>query len=185
MKSIYNVVLNGSAFSSRAAPGDGFFDPKGSYSYMDEGNYPTDPNKAIAKSRGQRRFKNLIMQIHGMTNAYVLEQTVDGGSADVSPTQISLKLLIEHGDPSLVTDDEYNAGTRLTGIAALRRCIARSFLIEEDRNMETYDTTETTYSQNGAEKHGKHGISSNIAHIGPLADNIAGAEAAITITKVS
>jgi hypothetical protein len=186
MQSVYDVILNGASFGTRAAPGDGFIDPKSSYRYMDESaTAPTNVEKSLSKARANRRYKNVIMQIHNMTNAYVDTMGASGGDANSPLGALSLRLIIEHGDSSLQTEDENNPGQHLRGADAIKRCIARAYCISEKRNIESYNPTETTYSQNGTSKKGSYGVASNIADIGPLADNLASAEAAITVTKVS
>ncbi len=186
MSNVYDVVIDGSGFSALSSPQDGFIDPTTIYQYMTQnGDAPTNLAAATAKARANKRFRNIILQVHFMCNAYVLALTPTGGDVDTPPSALTIRFEIEHGDGSLTTADESNAGQRLTGIAALKRCVARAMVMDQVRDTEIYDPTATTIVQNGADVTIPRGIVSNITDIGPVAANLTAAAAAITVTKIS
>lgn len=185
MKSLYDIVIAGSSFAANAAPANGFIDPKSIYQYMsEEEDFPASLSVAEAKMRASRRFVNIVAMLNSMGNAYVRDVTCNGSLA-AAPTTITLRVEFEHGDGCLVTDDESNAGARIVGAAAIRRCVARGMQITESRHMETFDPTDMTIVSNGANKTIPRGIVSNIAQVGAVANNLSTAEAAITVTKIT
>lgn len=187
MSNIYDVTIAAAGLGG-VAPADGFIDPKSSYSYMDTaGDAPNTAALGKAKMRANRRYKGLIMKVHEMCNAYVLQTTAPGATADTAPTSLTVRFEIEQGDQVLKTADEQNAGQWLTGAAALKRCVARALMREETRNNEYYDPTVVPGRDiDGADNAGiARGPVINIETVGALAASIATAEAAITVTKVS
>lgn len=188
MGNVYDITIAAAGLGG-AAPADGFIDNKTSYGYMDtSGDAPDTLANAKAKMRANRRFKNVIMQLHAMTNCYLVSVTKTGGTADTAPTQIVLRVDVEHGDDALKTFDIENAPTTLlTGAAALERCVARALIISETRNSEFYDPTVVAGRDIDGDANAgtARGTVLNIETIGALAANIAAAEAAITVVKVS
>jgi hypothetical protein len=183
MGTIYDVTI---AAINAAAPSDGFIDRKSSYGYMDtDADAPNTVDAAKAKMRANRRYKALIMQVHQMCNAYVLSVVAPGATADTPPTSLTVRFNIEHGDDSLIIEDELNPGDWLRGEDALKRCTARALLWSETRHNEHFDPTLIPRVKDGETIPGvARGVVLNIETVGALADNLASAEAAITITKV-
>lgn len=185
MSSIYDIVIDGAPFVANAAPREGLIDPKSIYQYMSEGEAnPASLAIAEAKMRATRRFINTLSELSRMGNAYVRDVTCDATLA-TAPTAITLRVEFEHGDAALHTVDEDNPETHLLGAAAIKRCVARAMTRVEDKQLETFDPTAMTIVSNGADKTIPRGIVSNIAQVGAIADNLAAAEAAITVTKIS
>jgi hypothetical protein len=184
MGSIYDVTI---AAINNAAPSDGFIDPKTAYAYMDaSGDAPDTLANATAKMRANRRYKNLVMKVQTMGNAYVLSTTSDG-TADTPPTSLTVRFQIEKDDTTLTTEDENDPGTRLTGAAAIKRWVARSMMVEETRNDELFDPT--VVPGRDIDGDANAGISRGPVikkeTVGALTATIAEAEAAITVTKIS
>lgn len=184
MKSIYDIEIDATPFAANTAPRNGFVDPKSIYQYMNEAQAkPSTLAIAEAKTRATRRFINLTTELNMLGNVYVRDIVCDGTLA-AAPTSITVTVEFESGDASLATLDELNAGVHLLGTAAIKRAVARMLTRTESKNLETFDPTAMTIVSNGADVSVPRGIVSNIVTVGSVADDIAAAEAAITITKI-
>ncbi len=202
---LYHIIL--SNLYVNAAPGNGFVDNLKITDYgQDLVTTPAGLTLALseAKSRGNFRFREIINQISIVCNAYLSLQpsstsnpyapyTISDATYKTEATVFQFWLIIEHGDASLVTADEYNAGQFLTGAACLQRCIARAFLLDAFREWDIFDPTETTTL--GASPTGYGSTTSVIRYgdriyiaanfeIGPYASSLSNANAAINVTKV-
>lgn len=185
MSSIYDIVISGASFTGNTTPREGFLDLKSVYTYMaNTSTLPTSLATATAKAKANRRYRNLILMIQTMGNAYVRANSVTGGGIDSAPTSITVRIEFEHGDNTLYTADESNAGQWLTGIAAIKRCAARALTLNEAVHLETFDPTTVAQNKNGAVVNTPKGITSFIATVGNVAADLTAAEAAITVTKI-
>lgn len=185
MGPIYDVAITA---LNAAAPADGFIDNKSSYNYMDiSGDAPDSLANAKAKFRANRRYRNVVSAVQMMCNAYIVSTTAPGATADSPPTSITIRFQVEHDASVLSTPDETSPGTVLTGAAALKRCVARA-LIRESYIVrgDYYDPTVVAGRDiDGTDNAGRaKGAVIADETVGPLAANIAAAEAAITVTLV-
>lgn len=182
---IYDITIAG---VSGAAPSDGFIDPQTVYAYTNAtpSDHPSTYATSLAKSRANRRNKNLINSIQFYSGMHIISMTVGGTpSCDVAPT--SLIVRVEIGDVnSISVADESNAGATLTGLPAMKRIIARPLVNSETIMLEVLDpTTNNAPGVNNATAYARAGARFNIETVGPLYTTIAAAEASITLTLVS
>ena len=185
--SIYDVVINGASYTG-AAPADGFIDQTTSYAYMAQGSAaPSNLANAKAKMRANRRFVNIQNSMQFMCNAYSTTVTATGAGPNTAASSITIRFTFEHGVSSLSTADENNPGTFLTGAAAIKRCAARAMIRNDVRTMEYYDPTVYTgrLLDGGANPGSPRSAVINSETIGPLAANLAAAEATITVNLIS
>ena len=180
--SIYDITIAG---VTAAAPADGFIDPKTVYAYanISASDKPTSYANSLAKSRANRRHKNVIMAVQFYSGMQIISVTAGGSpSASVAPTNVVYR--IEIGDVSLIsTPDEHNAGQTLTGTAAIKRIIARALTKSENVMLDVLDPTTATAPGNTT-SYARAGTRFNVETVGPLYASLTLAEAGVTVTAV-
>lgn len=178
----YSIVIAGISGSGTST---GFIDNSTVYDYINAGgDAPSTYAASLAKARGNRRYRKILLMLSDMTNAYVTSVVGTGGDANTNHTSIEFDVTIEQGDSALNTPNESSPGNFLTGTAAIKRCVARALVTDETRNIEVLDPTAATAPGN-SNSVARSGARFNIEVIGKLANNLATAEASITVTKLS
>jgi len=148
---------------------------------MADGSIPTTFANSTAKERGNQRFVSMIAQLQLMANCDLVEIVATGANANTAPSKFEFDLVFEHGDSVLVTNDESNPGEVLTGIDAIKRCIARMMIEDREDFSDIYDPTESTTPTND-ESIPRVGV--RIAHMitGQLVNNLTSGEENITVS---
>jgi hypothetical protein len=171
-----------------AAPADGFIDPK-RLEVEAYNQTPTGLTLALcqAKRRGNLRWAEIFNQIGLVTNCYLSHSSiVSDATFKTEPTSVSFVLFVEHGDDWLVTQDELTPGAVLTGVACLKRCIARGLATPLNRQIDIYDPTPVAGAWGG----GTTSVPRTGSRINPASGftiapyaTISSAEGMITVTK--
>lgn len=173
-----------------AAPADGFIDPMRLEGYNQSlETTPSGLTLALcqAKRRGNLRWAEIFNQIGLVTNCYLSQSSiVSDATFKTEPTRVSFVLFVEHGDDWLVTRDELNSGATLTGVACLKRCIARGLAVSLNKQIDIYDSTPVAGAWGG----GTASVPRTGSRINPASSftiapygTIASVEGMITITK--
>lgn len=213
MPSFYSVVLTNG--NSNVAPADGFVDPLTieNYYWSASTNNPlvTTPSSLTlalckAKVRGNFRYRDIISQLGMVCNCYVTENAyptspsseqalvyggfpavTNNGTALLEPTSLTFYLIAEHGDSSLSTPDEYNAGQFLTSTACIQRCIGRALLNDMFREVAYFDPTDAISSIGASNasviRYGTRIVSG--FEIAPYASSISNSNSNVAVTKIS
>lgn len=197
--SLYDIVITNANYSSDlSAPSDGFID----YNTLE--NYgvslETTPSGltfalSLAKRRANIRYGQLILQMNLITNSYIILPTLSapGATYKTSASSLSFQVMIEHGDTSLYTADELNAGQFLTGTAALTRMLARGIMFTQTLNSVYGDPKINVFDPTSADTVGTPGSTTSVPRtgerinsfaVGPLSDNLTDAGAMVSITPV-
>jgi hypothetical protein len=184
LNTIYQVSIQNSFAAANATTG--FIDDKELGYYMAKGQQPNGLQAGLDKERGNLRFRNVVEKMQEMGTIYVANTVAVGGTANTAPSSFTMTLTVEHGDDSLITRDEANGNVEITGIPALKRCIARGLM--ETRlgwTTEVIDQTKSTGFRDGATANAIVRVGSRIMQIdvGALTNSVATAEAAITVTR--
>lgn len=180
MHTFYQVEIQG---VTAASPRNGFIDPTKIEQYMEAGSIPATYEQCEAKERANMRYETLIAKLQQFTNIYVTEITTPGANSVTEPSKLTFKAEIEHGDESLVTQDELSPGSYLTGAAALKRAIARSLIVGREDFGETYDPTPSTAPENSMNVP-RRGVRIARIEFGALANNLTAAELLVTVTSI-
>lgn len=147
-----------------------------------------------AKRRGNIRYREIINQIQIITNAYVTSQpynanpyVISDATATTEATSVEFRMIVEHGDASLITPDELNPGQFLYSVNCIQRCIARALTIDMFREYDIFDPTVSTTTGSWGSTYAvpRFGVRINPAadfEIGPYASSIAQANTLITVT---
>ena len=101
-----------------------------------------------AKRRGNVRYREIINQLAIITNAYTYEQknstgpyTISDATALTEATSFQFWIIVEHGDPSLITADELNPGAFLYSTDCIQRCVARALIADIFQKIDIFDPT--------------------------------------------
>lgn len=186
LSTLYTVTI--SAPSSNAPPSDGFVDPTRIEYYLDDlANPPASFTLAAsqAKRRANLRYAFIIAQLGLMANIYVEEFVATNADASTAPSAVTFNIEVERGDGSLATHDETNPPAVLLGVDALVRCIARGMMENQTLEIDVFDPTKTTTTgPYGSTPAVRFGTRIMPLVVGPLATNLAAAQATITIISV-
>jgi hypothetical protein len=177
----YSVTIAGVV---AASPSDGFIDNTKLEQYMAAGAPATTYVQAQAKERGNYRFRFLQQAVQFEANVYMENMDAPGGTGATAPTSFSFTAVVERGDDVLVTRDETNAGATLTGVACLKRWVARALVRQQTQMGVIYDPTEGTTKGNTTPA-ARYGARIEPIVVGALAADLPTAEALITITKLT
>lgn len=191
----YNItVTNG---NTNSTPADGFIDSKKIENYV--ASLETTPMSLTialckAKRRGNVRYNEMIRQIQLMANCYVDPLTIaaTGASALLEASAFTFQIWAEHGDGSLITADENNAGQFLTSTAAITRCIARALTSDLFKQIDIVDPTSadtlgTPGSTTSAPRQTIRILpdaANTILEIGAYANSLSAAAAMISVTSL-
>lgn len=192
-QTLYSITItNGNAGVS---PNDGFVDNRQIQNYTaDLISAPAGYTFATceAKARANFRYHDIIMQLGMVGNCYVTEMVsnddpniTEDATATTEATSFQFYIIVEHGDASLITADEYNPGQYLTGTACLQRCVGRALLNDSIRTVAVFDPTDSATAGNTASvtRFGTRVISG--FEIGPYATNISNANANVAVAKIT
>ncbi len=181
--STYDITIAG---VGGAAPADGFIDPKTVYAYanVSSADKPTSYANSLAKSRANRRHKNVVLGVQFFSGLQIVSVTVGGSpSASTAPTNIVYRVTIGNVD-SVAVEDENNAGETLKGIPAIKRIIARALIKQESILLDVLDPTTATAPGNNT-AFARAGTRFNVETVGALYANLAAAEAGVSVTLVA
>lgn len=162
------VVTNG---NTNSAPHDGFIDNLKIEDYYAGSSLASAPSGLTyalckAKRRGNIRYRDIVAQLSVVANCYIDTNNIvnAGGTAKVEPTTFQFSIIVEHGDASLVTEDETSPGTYLTGAACITRCIARALLNDQvAKKIDVFDPTNATTV-------GSYGLTTSVTRFGSRID---------------
>lgn len=171
------------ANSTGAAPANGFVDNMKIEQYIAAGSSPTTYLQSQAKERANVRWQFTVEQILRMANCYPSQMIATGASATAEANPFVFHVEVERGDSVLQTPDENNAGVTLTGLAALKRCVARALIEARTTNRDILDPTLGTTPGNSTQA-ARYGIRVETLVIGPAAANLTAAESLITVTAL-
>ena len=184
--SIYSITLTNSL--ATVSPSDGFVDNTRTESYVTSlENPPADFVLALsqAKRRANVRYREMILQFARVGNIDIglLSIVATGASYKTEPTAFTFTVLVEHGEASLVTDDELNVGQQLTGQAALKRLIARALTYTDTLEIEVFDPTPKTTIGNALLRP-RFGLRILPLVVGAITASLTIAEGLVTITPI-
>ena len=161
---LYTITItNGN--SDQSPPNDGFVDNLKITDYgLNLESTPADLTLELcqAKVRGNFRYRDIINQLGIVANCFVYEQpysdwpyttypkTTSDATAIAEASSFSFMIIVEHGDASMVTADELNAGAYLTGTACAQRCVARALINDMFRIVDVFDPTDSTSTTTAA-----------------------------------
>ena len=131
----YVTITDGGGLAS-AGDADGFYDPVKSELHAVK---PTTYANSLKKERANMRYDFLIEQLSLRGNVVeVLDDVAVGSSGDNDPTAMNLTIVYDN-PANVITEDELNPGTFLTGQAAVTRMAARSMLYDITKVREVFD----------------------------------------------
>lgn len=180
---IQNLYAVSIAAVPLAAPRNGFIDPISIQQYMAQGSSPTTLAQSEAKTRANIRFMSMVETMQVETNLYIDNVETPGANAVTEPSQINFVVIAEKGEDDIVIADENNPGAYLTGIAAIRRMIARSLTHSRDTRWITYDPVPVAAPGNSTLAV-RVGYRFQDISVGKIATSLTTAESYITITKI-
>jgi hypothetical protein len=182
--STYDITVAG---VGGAAPADGFIDPKTVYAYMNAlaTDKPSSYVTSLAKSRANRRHKNVIMGIQSNSGMQIVSITATG-SPDANTAPSSIVYRVEIGDINSISiaDDTDITNPPLKGIPAIKRIIANALQNAQTLMLEVLDPTESVAPGNTT-PFARTGPRFNIETVGALHANRSAAEASVTVALVS
>lgn len=136
-----------------------------------------------AKRRGNWRYIEIIQQLGLVANCYVHPPSMvnTGGTGIAEPTTLAFQIYVPSG--MLVTPDELNVPAVLTGMACIKRCVARALTATLYKETDVFDPTATTTTGStiAVPRYGPRVNVSSSFQIGPYASSITNAEAVITV----
>lgn len=149
------------------------------------GGHPTNITLSIRKSYANMRWQQVVNQLEIFSTPFMLNDILGTGNYDgqTELTTLGFTIGYEHPD-QLVTEDELNPGTMLSGTAAIRRAVARGLTATYTRNVDVFDPT--------IETRGSYAVRPNPLRINKLAaagidtfENIATLEENISVSMIS
>lgn len=180
LSTFYQVTI--SPPSGLSVPSDGFIDNTKIEQYMPT-TVPTNYAASQSKVRANLRYNLMINEIGMMANCYVSSVVANGADANTPPSSFVFTLEVERGDGALMTWDELNPGTELSGIAAITRTIARALVANRTTNATIYDPSMLTTVGN-TKLWDRTGSRIDSITVGPLASTLAAASALVSITAL-
>jgi hypothetical protein len=179
----YNVAITALTGSTN---GGGFIDNKKIEHHMLTDDGPSDADESRDKERANIRFDTMVAKLGLLGNLYMSNVVATGANSTTDASSFTFTVESEHGDSTLYTEDENNSGVYLTGNAAIKRSVARALIIDRNDFGDYYDPTMSNAVVNSGETVSAVRVGTRIEHViaGALANSIANAEAAITVTKI-
>lgn len=201
-QALYSITIaNG---NTTTAPHDGFVDNLTIENYYGTAGTsletaPSGLDVALckAKVRANLRFREIINQLSIVSNCYIASKAgvttpnvTSDATAKTEATSFAFWIIVEHGDASLSTPDEFNAGQFLTSTNCIKRCVARALLNDMLRQVAYFDPTATSGGSEtwaASVSTGCAGIQivNNAFECAAYATNLANANAQITVAKVT
>lgn len=196
--SAYNIILtNQNSGVDLAAPSDGFVDPNTLEQYGESlESTPSGLTFALseAKRRANIRWGQVILQMNLITNCYIEPNSivVSGGTYNAPPVSVSFQVIVEHGDSSLYTADELNAGSYLTGTVALSRMICRGLQYVQTPSGSFGDPIANVFDPTSSDTFGTPGSTTSAPRtgermiglsVGSLASSLTAAAGIVSITQ--
>mgnify|MGYP001551615492 CR=1 FL=1 len=161
----------------------GAIDPESVELYaQDNGDeFPTTNDASLDIERSNMRYEALIRGASTtISPLFTPNIVVTGRTVDSPATQIELTLVYDRPE-YLVTEDENNPGTELTGVNAITRFIARALVVDEVENRQIYFPAPTPESALTVQKNQPQII--DVTADALFAD-LATAEANITVVEI-
>lgn len=192
----YTVTITNSITGTD--PSDGFVDNTKVEQYLATAGLtlettPTGLTYALckAKRRANVRYGEIIRQLELVQNVMIppLSIAAPAGTYKTEPTSISFQIAAY--DWMWTTKDEENAGAVLTSTDCIMRCVARALIADLFVEIDVVDPTASAALYGGpteAVSIPRGGPWINVAsafEVGPYADNIADAEAVISVTLLN
>lgn len=181
MPTFYRVSITSSQSS---APQDGFIDNTTIEQYMTPELTGLTVVHTKAKERANIRYGAMVDRLNEMTNVDLHHFIATGANAKTAPDPFVFTLEIEHGDTTLRTADEANAGQFLTGVNAIKRCIARGLIIETTNAVADYYDPTTSAAPGNTNLAARRGIRQERIQVSSPYVNLAGAAATVTVAKI-
>lgn len=187
----YQVTLtNGNTNSS---PSDGFVDNKKVENYGV--NLATTPvgwslTTSKAKRRGNLRYIEIINQLSMVANCYVDPNSFDSDATAIAEaTSFAFQIYAEHGDASLVTEDELNPGEFLNGTDCITRCIARALNADLFKEIDVFDPSSadsigTLGATTSVPRFGSHIYAASAFEVGAYEADLATAEGFVAVAAI-
>lgn len=201
-QALYSITITNG--NTTTAPHDGFVDNLTIENYYGTAgtSLETTPGSLTlalckAKVRGNLRFRDIINQLSMVSNCYIASKagvttpnTVSDGTALAEPTSFQFWIMVEHGDASLSTPDEFNAGQFLTSTNCIKRCVARALLNDMLRQVAYFDPSATsggseTWAASASVGCAGIQIVNNAFECGAYGTNLANANSVIAVTRVA
>lgn len=168
-----------------AAPNDGFIDNAKPFEYItrnDDGSlsgFSTTDDLALAKVRAYIRYTKILQQIEQVMNVYdVVDVIKTGADENTEASTFEMTLIFDREMDFMVTEDENNPGTMLTGIDAIKRFISRALSSTYQEKIAYPNPTKNT----SGIAYGPETISIEVGPIG--GDTLTAVEASVTVTEV-
>lgn len=179
MTKIYDVTISA---VTKTTPSDGFIDPFNIDYYRSKVGAPAGTSIAVmtTRKRAFERWRKIQSHLQGLGNLYISQKTAPGADVNTAPTSVSFRILVEHGGASIQINDENVVGAKLTGVAAIKRVIARAMMVGWTANQEVWDPTTVSGFPNVV----SFGHRTLSVQTGALCATIAEAEAVITVVAV-
>lgn len=193
-QTLYSITITNG--NTNSAPQDGFVDNKRIEDYgLNLISTPVSLTLALskAKRRGNLRYREIINQLSIVGNMYVVDNSFTSDATyHTEATSFAFQVIVEHGDASLTTPDELNAGQFLTGAACITRCVARALINDMQRQTDFFDPTNATSTPVGTTSVTRYGTriwpagtSGSTFESGAYAANLPSATGMITTAKVT
>jgi hypothetical protein len=201
-QAVYTITITNGITGS--TPNDGFVDNLRIEDYYGSAGLVTTPSGLTlalckAKVRANVRYREIINQLAIVSNCYVAEKAdivgtnttpnvvAAAATGKVEPTSFIFKIIVEHGDASLSTPDELNAGQFLTSTNCIKRCVARALTNDMLRQEPVFDPTSANSvgvwgATTSVPRYGIR-IYDNTFEVGAYATDIPTAEANITVVQ--
>lgn len=134
--SYYKIEISNATGSGNK---NGFIDPTTPEVYAITDSFPTSFELSKAKERGNMRWNCLIEVLEERIVPIILKPfEVVGADKDTEASSISLILAVDRPE-YLNTEDEETPSSRLEGVDAIKRWVARSLLVTTKVNREIYN----------------------------------------------
>lgn len=178
--------------SSGASPADGFVDDKevphyitykDAHDIMGSG-WPSSLDNALAKARGNIRWKHIILQICSVISPIEIRVTKnEGGSGDAAPTAFEFVVATNIPESIRVKDE---TGKEIVGVDAVKELVARAFVQYSKTPYRVFVPSNVVKGDGDSHVPQAHyGESTQIVEVGPLASDIKSALANIDVELIS
>ena len=167
----------------KSDPGNGFVDNQRLEDYRTGGS-PTeaaDLDKAIEKERANLRWREIRQQVAThIAPVGILAFDAPGADANTPPSSFAFTLVYDRPD-YVYAYDETDAPTVLHDEDAVKRLVARALIADITTSTIVLDPTPVADTPHSS----AYGESVQVVTAGKIADDLAEAEAAITVTKLA
>ena len=149
-----------------------------------KGGTPTTVAQALNKERANMRWDAVINQLGMLISPVFLGEYTKSGTLDGTAPLTTLGFTVGYDRPSFLrVEDVNNAGTYLTGSAAVRRLVATALVNTYEGNQEIFDPTVTNMGDSAARVNPTQIITVTAEALDSVAD-IAIVEANISVVQL-